>query len=313
VLLAVLAAPLAAAERYAVVITGASGDAKFAERYDEWRKRLVTVLADRLAFGRDHLFVLGENSGPGVRVADRENVRAVFGALASRMHAHDLLLVVLIGHGSFDGAIAKFNLVGPDLDASEWAALVRPVPGKLIFVNTTSSSFPFLQALSAKGRIVVTATDSHASRYDTVFPEHFIKSLEAATSATNASDRLSIWDVFTSTTAGVRRYYEQEGLLPVEHALLDDAGDGFGKDAEQPGLDTSIAQATYLTQDPAERSLDPATRELMTRRDDLLAELEKLKAQKTTMDQAAYASRLEQLLVEVAKVSRALREKQGTE
>ena len=139
------------------------------------------------------------------------------------------------------------------------------------------------------------------------------RSEASPTSATNASDRLSIWDVFTSTTAGVRRYYEQEGLLPVEHALLDDAGDGFGKDAEQPGLDTSIAQATYLTQDPAERSLDPATRELMTRRDDLLAELEKLKAQKTTMDQAAYASRLEQLLVEVAKVSRALRQREGTQ
>ncbi|MGE5360222.1 MAG: hypothetical protein ACM3NQ_14490 [Bacteroidales bacterium] len=307
-----LAAPLGAAERYALVITGASGDAKFGQRYDDWRERLTTVLADRLAFGRDHLVVLAEKAGPGVQVANRDNVRSALAGLASRMHKQDLLLVVLIGHGSYDGTTAKFNLVGPDLDAGEWASLLRPIPGKLIFVDTTSSSFPFLQAVSSKGRVVITATDSHAARYDTVFAEQFIKALETSTSGITVSDRLSIWDVFAATTAGVRRHYEQEGLLPVEHALLDDAGDGFGKDAEQPGLDTSIAQATYLTGDAAEQALDPALRELLARRDDLLDAIDKLKAQKAKLEASQYEVRLEQLLVDLAKVSRALRARQGT-
>ena len=94
----------------------------------EWRTRLVTVLAGRLGFGRDHVLALGAKAAGPVQVASRENVRGAVTSLAGRMHAHDLLLVVLIGHGSFDGSVAKFNLVGPNLDAGEWAALLRPVP-----------------------------------------------------------------------------------------------------------------------------------------------------------------------------------------
>jgi hypothetical protein len=310
-LIAGAARPLAAGDRYALVVTGASGDSAFADRYDGWRTRLAAVLADRLAFGRDRVFALGDVPGPRVQVASRDNVRATLAMLASKMRRNDLLLVVLIGHGSFDGVTAKFNLVGPDLDAGEWAALLKPIPGRLIVVDTTSASFPFLQVLAAKGRVVVSATDSQAARYDTVFPEQFIRALEAATISGGAG-RLSIWDVVSTAAAGVRRHYESKGLLPVEHAVIDDAGDGMGKDPEQPGLDTSIAQAVYLTADPDGRGMDPATRELLARRDELLAEIEKLKAKKTSMDAAAYQSQLEQLLVDLAKVSRQLRARQGT-
>ena len=106
-----------------------------------------------------------------------------------------------------------------------------PGPGRLIVVDTTGASFPFLGALAAKGRVVITATDSPAARYDTVFPEHFVQAMEQAAAAAGSGGRVSIWDVFTSASAGVRRHYEQQGLLPVEHALLDDEGDTYGKDA----------------------------------------------------------------------------------
>ena len=32
----------------------------------------------------------------------------------------DFVLLVLLGHGTFDGDVAKFNLVGPDLTANDW-------------------------------------------------------------------------------------------------------------------------------------------------------------------------------------------------
>jgi hypothetical protein len=229
--------------------------------------------------------------------------------LAGRMHPRDLLLVVLIGHGTFDGTSAKFNLVGPDLDASEWAALVHPIPGRLVMVNTAGASFPFLSALSARGRVVITATDSRAARYDTVFPEYFVKAMEQAAAEGGSDGRVSIWDVFTTASAGVRRYYEQQGLLPIEHAMLDDAGDGFGKEADQPGTDPSFAQAVYLNGDSEAAGSDPATVQLAERRDDLMAQVEKLKARKNTMPQSEYETQLEKLLVELARVSRELRGK----
>jgi len=42
------------------------------------------------------------------------------------------------------------------------------LPGRLVFIDTTAASAPFLSDLSARGRIVVTATESPAERYDTV-------------------------------------------------------------------------------------------------------------------------------------------------
>ncbi len=304
-----LGARAAAADRYALVVTGATGEDKYIQRFDEWRTRLVAVLADGFGFSRDHIVVLGEKANGSVRVATRENVREAVTALAGRMHSHDLLLVVLIGHGSLDGPVAKFNLVGPDLDAQEWRALLRDVPGRLILVDTTGASFPFLAALSAKGRVVVTATDSPAARYDTVFPEYFIKAMEQAATTEGREGRVSIWDIFMSASGGVRRYYEQRGLLPVEHAMLDDAGDTYGKDADQPGTDPSFAQSVYLTADMDGQGMDAATRALIERRDDLLAQVDRLKAQKGSMAPNDYEARLEKLLIELARVSRDLRAK----
>ncbi len=300
-----------AAERYALVVSGASGDETYAARYDQWRTKLASLLADRFGFGRDHVLALGEKPAAQVQVASRENVRRTLAALAARMHSHDLLLVVLIGHGTFDGVQAKFNLVGPDLDAGEWAALVRAMPGRLIVVDTTGASFPFLKALSAKGRVVITATDSRAARYDTVFPEYFVKAMEEAAIDAGREGRVSIWDVFTSASAGVRQHYERRGLLPVEHALLDDAGDTYGKDADQPGTDPSFAQGVYLTADASDAAMDPAVRVLTERRDDLLAQIDRLKSKKSTMAEGEYQAQLEALLVELAKVSRELRQKLG--
>jgi len=304
-----IAAPAIAADRYAVVVSGASGEQKYAERYDEWRTRLVNLLADRYGFRRDRVFAFGEKATPRVQLASRENVRRTLAALAARTRAQDLLLIVLIGHGAFDGTTAKFNLVGPDLDAAEWAALLRPVSGRLVLVNSAGASFPFLPALSRRDRVVITATDSRAARYDTVFAEYFVKAMEQAAAEIGPDGRVSIWDVFTAASAGVKRYYEQRGLLPVEHALLDDAGDGFGKEADQPGADPSFAQSVYLNADSEETGMDAATRELSARRDDLMAQIERLKARKNSMPQADYEAQLERLLVELAKVSRQLRGK----
>ncbi len=305
-----IAAPTVAAERYAVVVSGASGEEKYAQRFDQWRNQLVTILTDRFGFRQDNVFALGEKSGPRVQVATSDNVRRTLSGLAGRMHAHDLLLVVLIGHGTFDGTAAKFNLVGPDLDAAQWAGLLKGISGRLIVVDSTGASFPFLSALSAKGRVVITATDSRAARYDTVFPEYFVKALEQAAAEGGRDGRVSVWEIFTNASAGVKEYYRQKGLLPTEHALLDDAGDGYGKEADQPGTDPSFAQSVYLSGDSADGPMDAATRQLTERRDDLMAQVDKLKAKKGSIPAADYDAQLEKLLVELAKVSRELRGRQ---
>ena len=227
------------------------------------------------------------------------------------MTKDDQLLVLLIGHGtSLDGDEAKFNLVGPDLSASEWSDLLRPLPGRLVFVNTTGASFPFLRKLAGKGHVVLTATDAAAQQFETVFPEFFIKAFDDAAADLDRNGRVSIWEAFTYASAGVRQWFEQKGQLPTERPLLDDTGAGVGREAQNPGTDGAIARVTYLEPDAAlALPADTALAGLMRRRADLETLLEELKARKESTPPDQYDAELEKLLVEIARISAQIRAK----
>jgi hypothetical protein len=206
-LLLLRAGAAGAEERHALVVAGASGGPPYAQQYAAWTASLSQALVERLAFEPAHVTVLMEGAEPA-RVSTAANVRRAVAGLRQRMRPGDVLLVVLLGHGTFDGIDAKFNLVGPDLDAAEWAALVQPLPGRLVLVNTTASSFPFLERLSGPGRIVVTATDSPVQRFDTVFPEHFVAAFQDDAADIDKNGRISIWEAFACSwncCSGARR------------------------------------------------------------------------------------------------------------
>jgi len=92
-----------AQQRFALIVSGASGGSPYAERYDSWRGALVSSLRSDLHFQEEDLFVLAETPGPRVGRASREGVRQVIRTLAQRLQDDATLLVVLIGHGTFDG------------------------------------------------------------------------------------------------------------------------------------------------------------------------------------------------------------------
>ncbi|HZT75202.1 MAG TPA: hypothetical protein VFA27_00995 [Vicinamibacterales bacterium] len=306
-----LASSAVAGERYALVVTGASGGDVYAKKYDGWRQAFVNTLRDTFGYAQDHVFVLAETERDGVRKATRENVRSVLGELRRRVAKDDQLIVLLIGHGtSMDGEEAKFNLVGPDLSATEWAELLRPILGRLVFVNTSSASFPFLRKLAGKGRIVLTATDSSAQQFETVFPEFFIKALTDPAADLDKNGRVSVWEAFSYASAAVQRTFQEKGQLPTERPLLDDTGAGVGREAQTPGTDGAVAKITYLQPDaPVALPSDSALADLFKRRADLEAQLEALKARKDTMPAEQYEAELERLLVDISRVSAQIRTK----
>ena len=300
-----------AGERYALVITGAAGGDVYGQKYAKWRAAFVETLRGKFHYDPERLIVLAENPGDGARNATRENVRASLADLRKRMTKDDQLIVLLIGHGtSSDGDEAKFNLVGPDLNASDWSELLRPLPGRLVFVNTTGASFPFLRKLSAKGHVVLTATAGAAQQFETVFPEFFIKAFDDPAADLDRNKRVSIWEAFTYASAGVRQWFEQKGQLPTERPLLDDTGAGIGREAQNPGTDGAIARVTYLEPD-AELTLpaDTAVAALMRRRAELETLLDELKARKESTPPDQYDADLEKLLVEIARISAQIRAK----
>lgn len=299
----------AAQERWAVVISGASGGPKYAEQMQEWRTTLASALMERYGFAQDKVRVLVDETVKTGEQGSAENVRKLFGEIRRTMGRDDLLLLILLGHGTYDGESAKFNLVGPDLTALDWAGLLKGLPGQLVMVNTTEASFPFLERLSAPGRVVITATDSAAQKYATVFPEYFVKAMKEASTDLDKNGRTSIFEVFTAASAAVKQYYEQRGQLTTERSLFDDNGDGVGREAEAPGPDGSLARNLYLDAEVATTNADPALAALLRRRRELEAEAEALKLKKNSMGTAVWAAEYEKLMIELAKISQEIRNK----
>jgi hypothetical protein len=293
------------------VVTGASGGEQYAQQYDVWRASFVNTLLATFDYPPDHVFVLAETEAEGIAQATRENVRRVLADISKRATKDDVVLVLLIGHGAgSDSDEAKFNLVGPDLSAAEWADLVRPIAGRLVFIDSASGSFPFLERLSARGRIVVTANDSAAQQFETVFAGFFVKAFDDDSADLDKNGKVSIWEAFSYTSDAVRRWFEARGQLATERPLLDDNGDGIGREADGTGVDGQLAQVTYLQPDrPIVETGDSELTGLLRRRAQLESDLETLRARKPAMSPDDYETALEKILLEIAQIDRRIRTK----
>jgi len=297
-----------AAERYALIVSGASGSPQHAAAHAKQREALVRALTGPLALPTGHVLVLKEGEAGAADVSTREHVVAAVRGLTPQLRAEDTLLVVLIGHGTDDGVEAKFNLVGPDLTAEGWRDLLRGVRARLVFINTSSASAAFLEQLSGPRRVVITATDIPAQQYDTVFAEFLGPAFTAPEADLDKDGRVSMGELFAFASARVKRYYAERGQLATERAALDDTGDGRGKEAGTLGPDGTLASQTFLDAGPdVALSRDPAITEVLARRDALEAALDELKRKKSFMPAADYSQELERLLIEHARISRQIR------
>jgi hypothetical protein len=301
-----------ASDRYALIVSGANGEASYVEQYGQWRQATSLALMEKLGFDGAHIVTLFDG-GDAEHTSTAAGVKRALDQIRVRMRPDDVLFVMLIGHGSFDGTEAKFNLVGPDLSSAEWAALLKPVPGRIVIVDSTAASFPFLEHLSGPRRIVITATDSVMQRFDTIFPEYFIKSLTDPAADIDKNGRVSIWEAFTAASLGVRRYYTQRGQLSTERALLDDDGDGVGREAGGDGKDGSSASRLYLDADVAGAlPTDEELLALLQKRAALQIDVDDLKQRRQLMTPDEYQAEFEKLMIDLARVSRDIRRKQKT-
>ena len=306
----VLGTRAAAAEtRWAVIISGASGGEKYAEQMAAWRSELRSALVDRYGFNADHVKLLVDEAAKTGDRATTANVRNVFGEIKKSGSKEDFVLIVLLGHGTFDGDVAKFNLVGPDMTAKDWTDVLSGIQGRVAVVNTTEASFPFLEALSNKGRIVITATHSAAQKYATVFPEYFVKAMKEASTDLDKNGRTSLFEVFAVASASVKQHFEQRGQLITEHALIDDNGDGKGRQATDEGPDGALARNAFLDAEAIPANASAELTALIKRRRELEAKAEEHKQLKGVMPDAEWNAQFEKLMLELAQVSAEIRKK----
>ncbi len=219
---------------------------------------------------------------------------------------------MLIGHGTFDRELAKFNLRGPDISGAELAKQLDAIHRPLIIVNCSSSSGPFINRLSGDGRVIVTATNSGVEQNYSRFGDHLSAAIADPAADLDHDEQVSLLEAFLSASAGVARFYEQEARLATEHSLLDDNGDKLGT---PPTFFRGI-RAVQSARGGAEPDGQAAHRYILVpgknqpvlsasqlqRRDQLEAAIEELRAQKSTLAEARYYEHLETLMVQLARL-----------
>jgi hypothetical protein len=289
--------------KFAVIINGPGGEPAYARQFTEWTEELSKVLSERYSFNPKQITTLSD------KLATAEEVKRAFATLKSQLGADNVLYVFLIGHGSFDGKESKFNLVGPDLSASDYNQLLSSLPTRRIVVfNMSSASGEFVKSLSAKGRIVVTATRNGQETNATRFAGFFIAALNATDGDTDQDGHTSVLEAFVYATRLTDDFYKRAGRLATEHALIDDNGDGVGREKPEAG-EGLLARATYLDSlSVDEAAASAATGKLLKERTRLEGEIEQLIARKGNMPEAEYEATLERLFIELAKVNRSIKQ-----
>lgn len=313
-------------ERYAMIIGGIGGQPEFTEKFLQQTSRMYHLLVERFDYEPDNIVYLLEkpelDSAKINLQATAENVRKTFEQLAHRMKANDQLLVFMVGHGSYDGDWARFNLVGADLRDIDFVQLLDRLPTKkIIFVNTASASGPFVERLSGPQRVIITATKSGHEHFAANFTDFFLNALSSEEADINKDNRTSMAEAFSFAKTKQDKWFEEQRRVRAEHPILDDNGDGKGS----PTLDGSAADGQWASRvyigpvsaewqavvKKAESGQASPTDKMLLEKLALEQKIEDLKARKAQMAPAEYSRQLETLLVRLAKLNKEIKEKAG--
>jgi len=286
------------AETYYVVIAGLGGEPDYEQRFTAAAKQLDKTF--KASGATVHTSLLTGDQ------ATSFHLKEVLQSVAGAARPDDDFVLILIGHGSFDGATYKFNLPGPDISAPEIADLCNRIrTHRQLIVDTTSASGGAIPTLQRQGRAIVTATKSGTEKNATVFARYWVEALEDPSSDTDKNGSVSALEAFTYATTKTAGFYDSQKRLATEHAVFVDTL--HGAPAREPGGDEGalLSSLTLLrigfTQQTAN---SPARLALLQKKEELEQKIDVLKYQKAAMDSVDYKQQLTALLLELARTQR---------
>jgi len=308
-LLLTVAAPALAQDTHLLVVTGVGGDDEHTQNFYKWGSAIVDAAKERGGLTDATITYLGDKPElDAARIkarSTRANVEQAFADLADKAQPADEVVVVLIGHGSFDGKMGAFNLAGPDLTADDYARLLGAFKAqRIVFVNTSSSSGAFLQPLAGPGRTIITSTKTGGEKNEPVFAQYFAAAFTDASADTDRNGRISVAEAFEYAKAKAVATYTKAGTILTEHAMLDDSREG--KFAATLYLDSDRARM-----DKTAKVADPELRALLEQQQALQTQIDGLKLKKELVPPAEYDQQMETLLTELALKARAIRDKEA--
>lgn len=307
---ALLATDVPAENPTVIVVVGAPGNEDYGQTFSAWADNWKTA-----ATKAEAQFVRIGDSADADKLAQPKDGELLKETLAGLEESSSReVWLVLIGHGTFDGRKAKFNLRGPDVTANELAEWVKPLSMPVAIINCASASGPFINAISGPNRVVVTATKSGSEHNYARFGEYLSQSISDKNADLDKDGQTSLLEAYLAASAGVQDFYKQESRLATEHALIDDNGDALGTPADwfqgfravrsaKSGALPDGNRANQFVLIPSEND-HQLTPEIRTQRDELELQVAELRARKSQLPEDDYYRQLEPLLVELAKLYR---------
>jgi hypothetical protein len=292
----------ARAATYYITVAGLGGEADYEQRFEGLASDLDKLL---------------KGSGGDLRVytlsgkdATRAHLNEIFATVAREAKAEDDLVVILIGHGSFDGSEYKFNLPGPDISGAELASLCDKIAAKRqLIVDTTSASGGAVAALKKPGRAIITATKSGTEKNATVFARYWVEALRDPAADVDKNEAISALEAFQYAERKTGEFYESQKRLATEHPQFEDTGknDPVRAPSTESNEGLLLSTLTLVRIGQAQRAAaDPAKRDLLAKKEALEQKIDKLKYEKAAMPEDEYKNQLRAALVELARVQQEL-------
>ena len=299
-----------------IVVMGAPGEEEYARQFKEWSDQWGEAAQKAKAT----LHTIGIEDKKTSDKPDKEQLKKLIEAQPKK--DADPLWLVLIGHGTYDGKTAKFNLRGPDLSAVELAQWLKDHERPLAIINCASSSGPFIATLSGPNRTIASATRSGFEQNFTRLGGHLAAAITDPTADLDKDQQVSLLEAFLTAAHRTAEFYKTEGRLATEHPLIDDNADGRGtpidwfrgirvtRQPEDNSLPDGLrAHQLHLILSESEQKLSPETR---VRRNTLELQLAELRTQKPVLEEDDYYNKLEPLLLQLARLYRSKEKNETT-
>jgi hypothetical protein len=288
------------ASTFYITLSGLGGEPDYDQRFKMWAEDIDSSL--KKAGGDVNIVTLPAPT--------RDQIRSKFADLAKQAKPDDSVVLMLIGHGSFDGVEYKFNIPGPDITGAELASLMDKMPAtRQLVVNMTSSSGGSMSFLQKQNRIVITATKTGTEKNATIFARYWAEALREPAADSDRNETVSALEAFHYAQRKTTDFFETQKRLATEHSVLEDTGKGEGErtpSAENgEGKLAGVFPLVRLGANAA-AARDPNKRPLLEKKEQLEQAIDKLKYDKAALPEQEYKKQLTNLLLELAKTQEAL-------
>jgi hypothetical protein len=240
--------------------------------------------------------------------ASQADIKDAFAKMKDQLKPADSFFLFLIGHGSYDGLVYKFNNVGPDLTGEDFSKLLSTLSAsRIVVVNSSSNSGGATEAMSGKNRMIVSATKTGFEGNDTVFYEYFLAGLQKSAADENKDHKISVWEAFKFAVDGVDRFYKDAGRIATEHPQISDNG------SPMTGVVPNAPVMANLTSFNVDRPVTVADAKLQALLDEqkqIQQKIETLQINKASMLPEDFNKQIEDLILQLALKTQQVEEQQ---